>query len=302
MIRSGLRLARGTLCASIAHRTREAVASGALYPIDTRQEFIEQASVRFLVRIVSSLMRKDDAIRMQQSSQPADPFLPYERALFVANISDTHVAVLNKYNVIDKHLLIVTRTFEHQETLLTPDDLFALWTCMQEFEALGFYNGGMIAGASQPHKHLQLVPLPLADSGPPIPIASLFTAARVPGTQATLAALPFRHTFTWLDPSLVREPWHATRETYAYYRAMLATVGVHVVDSASEQRQSAPYNLLLTRQWMLLVPRSTEFFHSISINALGFAGALLVRNEQQLALLKGHGPMTALAQVGLPAP
>ena len=32
---------------------------------------------------------------------------------------------------------------------------------LAEFDGLGFYNGGETAGASQPHKHLQIVPLPL---------------------------------------------------------------------------------------------------------------------------------------------
>jgi ATP adenylyltransferase len=45
---------------------------------------------------------------------------------------------------------------------------------------------------------------------------------------------------------------------------------------------------------MLLVPRSREFYKDISINSLGYAGALLVRSEKQMAVLKSCGPMTAL--------
>jgi ATP adenylyltransferase len=50
---------------------------------------------------------------------------------------------------------------------------------------------------------------------------------------------------------------------------------------------------------MLLVPRSREFFEGISINSLGYAGALLVRNEEQLEVLKRCGPMTALKNTAL---
>ena len=37
---------------------------------------------------------------------------------------------------------------------------------MQAFPsgALAFYNSGKVSGASQPHKHVQIVPLPLGDS------------------------------------------------------------------------------------------------------------------------------------------
>ena len=61
-----------------------------------------------------------------------------------------------------------------------------------------------------------------------------------------------------------------------------------------------PYNLLATRRWLLLVPRSEEYFEGISINALGFAGALLVKDTTQLAVLRSHGPMTALRHVARP--
>ena len=48
----------------------------------------------------------------------------------------------------------------------------------------------------------------------------------------------------------------------------------------------------------LLLPRTQGFFRSIEVNALGFAGALLVRNQEQLAFLRREGPMTLLRNVG----
>ena len=52
-----------------------------------------------------------------------------------------------------------------------------------------------------------------------------------------------------------------------------------------------------TRQWMLLVPRCHESFAEIPVNSLGFAGALLVHNEEQLVTLKKLGPLAVLQQV-----
>jgi ATP adenylyltransferase len=68
------------------------------------------------------------------------------------------------------------------------------------------------------------------------------------------------------------------------------------IEAAAEN--PAPYNLLVTRQWLLLIPRSKKYFEGISINALGFAGVLLVKDTAQLAILQKHGPMTALQRVG----
>lgn len=289
-------LTAGTLWPLLVNRTQRAIAHAALQPIQTRQVFIEDSGVRFVIRQVSSLKRKTDE-RQKESDASDNPFLPYERDLFVANISPSHLALLNKFQVIEHHLLIVTRRFQEQEALLTLPDLQALWSCMAEFEGLGFYNGGRVAGASQRHKHLQMVPLPLADEGPALPIEPLLAAASVGETITTVPGLPFAHAYTRLDPTLVQRARDAADVTLERYYALLNAVGLPALRIAGELRQSAPYNLLITRNWMLLVPRSTEYFRSISVNALGFAGSLFVRDEEQMKAISVAGPMKVLQQV-----
>ena len=58
-----------------------------------------------------------------------------------------------------------------------------------------------------------------------------------------------------------------------------------------------PYNLLLCRRWMLLVPRRREDFDGVSVNALGFAGSLLVPDREHLERLRRAGPGQALRSV-----
>jgi ATP adenylyltransferase len=48
---------------------------------------------------------------------------------------------------------------------------------------------------------------------------------------------------------------------------------------------------------MLAVPRSRERFGTISINALGFAGSLFVRDEEEMQDLRAAGPMRVLRAV-----
>jgi sulfate adenylyltransferase (ADP) / ATP adenylyltransferase len=295
-----LRRNPGGLLADLDAATRAALASGALQPIETTQTVLEEEGVRFLVRVVSNLARKDAAgeerKRRARGARPANPFLPFEPAMYVTEITPTHVALLNKFNVIDRHLLIVTRDFEHQEMLLNAGDFEALHRCMAEYEGLGFYNGGVEAGASQPHKHLQFVPLPLGpegplgSKGPLVPIAPLLATGQ----------LPFSHAFATLDPAReLRDP--AVAEiTCELYRQLLAQLGLAPPRSTPDPRQSAPYNLLLTRHWMLVVPRCREHFHGVSINALGFAGSLFVRHENDLRPFEEHGPIEALRAVSEP--
>jgi ATP adenylyltransferase len=288
-------LESGTLWEKVKQTTTHALKCGALKSIPTEFEIIEHEQVKFIVRILANLQRKKVA-KKQQEQQAAktgkefNPFLPYEQDLFVADVSETHVCLLNKFNVVDNHLLIITRDFEEQESLLTLADFQAMLACVADFDGLVFYNGGKLAGASQRHKHLQIVPITKKE----IPITPLlknakFENAKFENGTATIPGLPFLHAFTTLQSEDTPEV------TLAKYYALLERVGIQ---SIADNKQSGAYNFLATREWMLVVPRSQEEFESISINSLGFAGALLVKNAEQMQLVKDIGPMSILQSVG----
>lgn len=295
----------GSLLDTVKEISARALAAGTLVSIPTGSEFVEDGGVRFLVRVLANLARKDlDRWKRERDAatgKPANPFLPFEPGLFVANVSDTHVAILNKFNVVDHHLLIVTRAFEDQRALLTLRDFEALWLCLKEYESLGFYNGGAAAGASQPHKHLQLVPLPLAPVGPAVPIEPLLSLTRGAGAITRVPGFDFRHAFVRFRAVGGAGDPEGARTAHDHYRALLEEVGLQPQSGADAKLQRGPYCLLATREWLLLVPRSREFFDSISINSLGFAGALLVRDEAQLQALKAAGPLRALGETAYPA-
>jgi ATP adenylyltransferase/5',5'''-P-1,P-4-tetraphosphate phosphorylase II len=68
-----------------------------------------------------------------------------------------------------------------------------MWTCLAEFDGLAFYNAGTIAGASQSHKHLQQVPVPLGPGPARTPLDPLLGTARFEGDLGVLPGLPFVH-------------------------------------------------------------------------------------------------------------
>ncbi|MCP3725936.1 DUF4922 domain-containing protein [Paraburkholderia sp. CNPSo 3272] len=299
-----------TLRAAIERQTAHALACGALHPIETAHTFIDDGGMRFSVRVAENLARKEAARLTPQTSTssvpqpPRNPFLPYEPDLFVGDLSPTHIALLNKFNVIDRHLLIVTRRYEPQEALLDAADFTALIAVLREIDGLGFYNGGAAAGASQPHKHLQMVPLPLAGDGPhAAPLEALLGAAQAVHGARPIAIVPglaFRHAFARLDlgPGIGTAE-AAARVALDCYRALLDAAGVPAIDVGGVAHQGAPYNLLVTRRWMLVVPRTTECVEGISVNSLGFAGSFFVRNAAQLQTLAQLGPMTALERASV---
>ncbi len=202
--------------------------------------------------------------------------------------------MLNKFNVVEHHLLIVTRSFEHQDTLLGLRDFEALWLCLQEYPSLGFYNAGRQAGASQRHKHLQLIPLPITADGPALPVEPVLPAIP-PHELGRIPAFAFRHSFARLPAGLAGHPSEAARLSLALYHRMLKSV------QESGANQGTPYNLLLTPQWMMLVTRSRECADGISINALAYAGSLFVRDNEDLNRVITLGPMHFLSAVGQPA-
>lgn len=279
----------GTLWTSIKKTTELALKSGALKSIPTKLEIIEQNGVKFVVRILENINRKiaEQEKRdreVAKTGKEFNPFLPYEADLFVTDISDTHVCILNKFNVVDYHLLIITRAFESQESLLTLKDFIATGACLEEFEGLVFYNGGKLAGASQPHKHLQIVPFVETD----IPISPLLKAVKSENAIGTIPEFPFVHAFTNLDMG------ESAEITLEKYHTLLQTVGIKPIEN---NIQSGAYNLLMTRKWMLIVPRQYDEFETISVNSLGFAGALLVKNQEQMQLLKDITPINLLSKV-----
>jgi len=297
----------GTLWNLVRTRSAEALRSGALQSLPTGFESVEEQGIRFLVRVLQSLERKRQAVGKPEESssaspETANPFLPPDPELFVTGVSDTHLALLNKFNVLDHHLLVVTRDFQEQESLLTPADFQALWTCMIEYHSLGFYNGGTVAGASQRHKHLQLVPLPLAPEGLAVPMEAALAAATTRAGPATSPLLPFVHAFYRFPPDRGADPREAARVCFDAYNLLLDATGLEPVKGTPQQRQSGPYNLLVTPKWLLLAPRSREHFDHISVNALGFAGALLVRRQQEVENLRRRGPLAVLRSVGIPLP
>jgi ATP adenylyltransferase len=283
----------------VLQQTQYAHSKGALQPIPTNYEFVEESGIRFLVRVVSNLERKHQA--QQQNAKVIkrkdfNPFLPYEQDLFVADISNTHICLLNKFNIVDRHLLLVTRQFEEQESLLTEQDFEAMWITLTDIDGLVFYNSGQAAGASQRHKHLQLIPLPLTPEGVSIPIEAALKSIQFKDGVSKIPSFQFKHAIAQLAPSWVNSPSQAASATLDCYHTLLSHL--NLVD-VSINSKPAPYNLLATREWMMIVARSQERFQSISINSLGFAGALLVRNEEQLQLVKELSPLTILKNVAV---
>lgn len=274
------------LLGAIDRTLAQASASGALQALETRSEAIGGA-LPYVVHWASTLRHRQADRNAQRRAPPPgetprNPFLPYESELYVADLGDTHVMLLNKFPVVPRHTLIVTREFAEQTASLDDADFCALASGMVQLDGLAFYNGGATAGASQKHKHLQLVP----DAS--IPLARLFASARRQAGVGTLDAFDFLHAFVALDRAAFGRVESACAQLRQAYAAACASCSLFPV-----QGQMPPYNLLATPDWLLVVPRAAEFWRHgdirISLNALSFTGSIFVARQEWIGAVKRAG-------------
>jgi sulfate adenylyltransferase (ADP) / ATP adenylyltransferase len=182
-------LAVETLWPQLQACRRRALESGALVPLETSVHVVDDDGVPFIIRIPENLPRKQQAGESPPMGTP-DPFSPpYEPDLYVSDVSPSHVALLNKFSVLDHHFLLVTREYAEQPEHLTKADFEAMLLALGGVNGLAFYNSGPEAGASQPHKHMQVVPLPLVPppmmpDTPSIPLLPIIERAGLPFAHA----------------------------------------------------------------------------------------------------------------------
>lgn len=321
-----------SLLARLATVSATALESGALKPLQTEQVvFPDSVTIPgFLVSLLRkhhkpaappSSAWKSDAYTKDRSDVPTNPFLPYDRRLYVKHTAPAHVLLLNKFPVVSNHVLLVTEQFEPQSSLLTVADHTALWNVLSQINAVAFYNAGPIAGASQPHKHLQLIPTPLApthfkaetpfDRFLKKSLSNQFNG----GEYFAADCLPFLHavadTADIAKLATSGDTDAAGALSMQKYTALLSVLEPQVFGYRSARTvqdddrddinvKPFSYNLVITKRFMLAVPRRKERFQGVSVNALGFVGCLLVKDDESLHTVSRVGPMHILNAVALP--
>ncbi len=123
-----------------------ALQSGAITKTDTDDEtFMDpQLGVCFVLRVVTALRSKPKAKAahvQRRGGRPPNPFLPPEQALLVAQLSGSHTLILNKFNVVAHHLLVVTRDFQHQTDALNAADFEATVQVLQVCGSSDSFSG-----------------------------------------------------------------------------------------------------------------------------------------------------------------
>jgi ATP adenylyltransferase len=221
----------------------------------------------------------------EQGPKP-NPFLPWDPPLEVGRLGQSHVLILNKYPVQPAHLLLITQRWQPQGGWLTQADWQAVAHVAADTGGLWFFNSSPTAGASQPHRHLQLLP---REKGQPSCPLSPWLEHQLEDRQQPW---PWRYALSrrW-------DAWGG-KDLLPLYRQHAAHLDLGDPDGSEDPHHA--YNLLFDDHWFLSVRRVKEHCAGFSINGLGFAGFLLCTAKSDLDWLKTHGPWALLQEVAAP--
>ncbi|MCP9887211.1 ATP adenylyltransferase [Cyanobium sp. ATX 6A2] len=275
-------------------RSRQARGDGALVPLRTETLTYAELEPFSLRRLLSRAPK-----HLRGGGPKPNPFLPWEPELEVRRLADQHVVLLNKYPVQPGHVLVITQQWQPQSGWLRPLDWAAVAHVATDTGGLWFFNSCAAAGASQPHRHLQL--LPRHGGEPSCPLAPLFLK-QINGSAAAIGTGPW----PWRYALSAREQGHRSASEEVRAEELLRLYRAHAValelgDLHHDPQPRHPYNLLFDDHWFLSVRRTREHCAGFSLNALGFAGYLLLSEGSNLPWLLQHGPWELLRQVSPPA-
>lgn len=262
-------------------RSRTATAEGALVPLQTAVVPAAGWDPFVLRRLLGATPK-----HLRAAGPKPNPFLPWDRALEVDRLTGGHVLLLNKYPVQPGHVLVIPSEWRPQSGWLEPADWEAVLQVDTDTTGLWFFNSCAAAGASQPHRHLQL--LPRAAGEPVCPLE--------PQLLDRLQGKAGRPAMAWAHALSPRTDPGNPAELEALYHQHCQALGLGCPQHDPQPKH--PYNLLFGSRWLFTIRRSHEHCAGFSVNALGFAGYLLATEVSDLNWLKSHGPWHLLAEVG----
>jgi len=280
---------------------------------------------------------------VKPSGKKIDPFENPPDDLLVANVPEddpSHIIVLNKYPIIANHFILATKTNKQQTHKLEADDLGIAWRCIKEWNGqieggrssrlFAFFNSGDHSGASQPHRHLQFLPVEdmqageagnswslLADSVWTAPDAALEGESSAAPLKSN-PKLPLMHFGTRLptrpSPDELMSTYTmlyetAEREVHEYVEKHPDDLALH---DTADGSNAISYNLALTNEVMVICPRRKEGLmlrkadgtdlDFVALNGTLLGGTLMVKNEECFELLKQDNIrlQEVLKAIGLP--
>jgi ATP adenylyltransferase len=226
----------------------------------------------------------------------ADPNTPGSR----------YIVVLNKFPIIENHFILASKEFVEQ-TKIREQDVRAVYAFLTAWESVAasrklfaFFNCGPSSGASQPHLHVQFLPVDDIKSGDETGEWDLLVDSILPLTSdVEIAKLP-------LLAFVQRFPEHSRPDDVARIFADLQSRtkkawSKYHQDSGSPDEDEKwdevfSFNMGMTTEGIVLAPRVREAAQltssdgreigSVALNGTMLGGTLIVRRREEWDFLR----------------
>ncbi len=256
-------------------QTRLSIDNKSLIPLDTKNITAE------LYKKNDFIIRKVDSSKFNKKElygPKKNPFCPWENNLEIDKIGDNHHLILNKYPVQKGHFLLITNTWKPQNGWLDIKDWKAIQKVNKDTSGLWFFNSSPKAGASQPHKHFQL-------------LRRSTDEASCPREKWFLEMKFDKDSDNKLNKNIIVSKFNFLENPISLFESYLELCyRLGIGDPISDKKPRYPYNFLITNKWIAIIKRKIDHIHGFSINGLGFAGYLLVTEKSDTNYLKKFGP------------
>ncbi|KAK3302653.1 inositol phospholipid synthesis and fat-storage-inducing TM-domain-containing protein [Chaetomium strumarium] len=332
--------------------------NGDVHFFETQVTLVNVNSVPFQLRFSPALANKPkEAHPPPAPSHPSvkpffDPFDNPAEAMLIAPLPPAHNLVLNKFAIIPEHFILATQAFQEQTDLLDKADLDAAYACIEAYhqyhthspdgepeqekgegtgkkkkkkrdgELFVFYNSGPASGSSQPHRHLQLLPMSRMREGLSEDENDAWEvlAESLLRREEVRQRVPFQTFVERIVPGAGTDLSAVYRRLYR--RAVKAVLGP---DAASEDDDvdgtgaKIDYNLAMTRDAMVIAPRVAEGelitisgvgedkgrrkdVGKIALNGTVLAGTALVKHQAEWDALRVEPEqlLQLLGRIGVP--
>ncbi|KAH0573379.1 ATP adenylyltransferase [Spironucleus salmonicida] len=264
-------------------------------------DIIETKSLNYVENGISFeiLIRTNQALKHKSTMQQycADAFQDIKYFDTVVELKNKNYRLIfNKFNLVQRHYLLVSIDFCHQKEILTQLSFEALAEAIQITNFYAFYNGGQKSGSSQPRQHFQLVELDK------IPIENLIINDKLrylDDLQCFVETFPVCDSMSLYKAYInlikkcriqLSEPIISDDIAHNYFDvSKLPTY--HQIYTQEEDQSTLTqltiddYSLIIANGYMIMFKRSQDNF----INSISLTGQIFVQDEQSAQLLMQTG-------------
>ena len=264
--------------------SRKAIDCAAVIPLET----YKYKSIKRCCDLELRFLKRTFPKNLIDYGPKANPFIPWDRRLEVQAVNDNYTLILNKYPVQLGHLLLISNYWKPQNSWLSIDDFEAISKVDNDTTGLWFFNSSKEAGASQPHRHFQLLRRNKYENICPRYdwFCSLLNNSE--DTKSDIKqSISIKPRMSKLDLD--------ANDLFNSYKSMIVEMDLGNINN--DDKPLKPYNLLITEKWISLIVRSKDRSNGFSINALGFAGYFLGTKRSDIDMLIKFGPESILKHV-----